>query len=626
VSPEEFKVIQATIPHQPGVYKYYDKEENLLYVGKAKDLRKRVSSYWRPRYESNRIRLLVKKISRIEYTIVTTERDALLLEDSLIKEFQPRYNIQLKDDKSFPYLVIKNEPYPRIFMTRKLIRDGSEYLGPYTSVKRIRSIVEFIRTIYPIRTCNLALNEKNISEGKFKVCLEYHMGNCLAPCEGMQSEAEYAANIAQIRHIMKGNFAPVKSALKTCIAELSEKLEFEKAEEFRQKLKTVEEYQVKTTIVNQSINNVDVFSVAHTEDTAWISYLRVMNGTIIQTRSVEVTRKLEETKEELLSYAIIRLRSESKSDSNEIILPFVVQLPYSEIGEEIKITIPQRGDKKNLVELAYRNALYQKTERLTKTEKQESRNQRIKVLEIIQKDFRLTELPVHIECFDNSNLGGTHPVASCVVFKYGKPSKSDYRHYHIKTVVGPDDFASMKEVIGRRYKRLVEEKQDLPQLVVVDGGKGQLSAAVSALEELGIRDRIPIVGIAKKLEEIFYPDDPLPLYIDKRSPSLKVIQQLRNEAHRFAITFHRNLRSGAAITSELTTIPGIGKKSMEALLKHFKSTQKVRKATSREIAGVIGESKARLVRTYFEMEEAKTSGAISDNITSEDKTDTQNTD
>jgi excinuclease ABC subunit C len=599
MTPEEYKHIQGSIPHRPGIYKYFDVDGEILYVGKAKDLRKRVSSYFRSRYDTYRIRHLVKRIERIDFTIVESEADALLLENSLIKEHQPRYNIQLKDDKSFPYICIKKERFPRIFMTRRLEKDGSEYLGPYTSVKRTRAILEFIRTIYPIRTCKLDLSEKNINAGKFKVCLEYHMGNCLGPCENLQTEEDYNDSIAGIRHILKGHFGPVKRKLKENIASCAEKLEFERAEEYRKRLLAVEAYQSRSTIVNQKLDDVDAFAIAMEDGLAFVGHMRIMRGTIVQTKTLEIHPHLDESLEEVLEFAVRSILEEQSSASREIFLPFSIDESIS----EIPMSVPQRGDKKRLVDLAHRNAKHALSELLLKKQAAAEKKQKNQVLEITKKDFRLQELPVHIECFDNSNLQGSNPVASVVVFRNGKPSKADYRHFNIKTVTGPDDFASMREIVFRRYRRLMSEEEDLPQLIIIDGGKGQLSSAVSALDELGIRDQVTVVGIAKKLEEIYFPEDPLPLHIDKRSPSLKLTQQLRNEAHRFAISFHRQKRSNASLKSELDNIPGIGDKSKEALLKEFRSVKGVREATFREVKAVIGNAKARILFSHFEKEE-----------------------
>lgn len=641
MTPEAFQAVQPGIPHEPGVYQYFDEEGKLLYVGKAKDLRKRVSSYFRNRYDSQRIRLLVRRIDRIDVTVVPSEADALLLENSLIKEHQPRYNIQLKDDKSFPFIVIKNERFPRIFMTRRLIDDGSTYLGPFTSVKRTRKILEFLRSLYPIRTCKLALTERNVEAGKFKVCLEYHLGNCLGPCEGLQSETEYDEQIAQVKHILKGNFAPVKRELKARMQVHAERLEFEQAETCRQRLEHIEAYQGRSTVVSPTVSDVDAFGMAVHEDRAFVGWVRVHNGTVTQTRTVEVQRRLEETRAELLAWAVRQVLLDAGGPAGELLLPMRLDeagalpgedggaggagdtagadeadgagdtdgagdspeggLPAEWLGRQ---AVPLRGDKRKLVELAYRNALQLRTERLGEQEQRDRKRQRHAVLEALQRDFRLPALPVHIECFDNSNFHGDYPVAACVVFRHGKPARNDYRHFHVKTVTGPDDFASMREIVGRRYRRLLEEGADLPQLVVIDGGKGQLGAAMEAVDALGIRDRLTVVGIAKKLEEIYYPGDPLPLHVDKRSPGLKVIQQLRNEAHRFAITFHRDRRSAGALgQSELEGIPGIGPKSREDLLRRFRSVAKLREAPFREVASVVGRRRAKALFRHLGLDE-----------------------
>ncbi len=600
MSPERFKEIQPSLPEQPGIYQYFDQEGQLLYVGKAKDLKKRIGSYFRSKYESSRIRLLVRKIDRIEVTVVESEKDALLLENSLVKQYQPRYNIQLKDDKSFPFICIKNEPFPRIFMTRRMIRDGSEYLGPFTSAKRTRDILQFIFSLFPIRSCKLALSQRNIASGRFKVCLEYHIGNCMGPCEGLQEESEYLENIAQIRHILKGNFGPVRRSLKQHMESYVERLEFEKAELFRKRLETLDEYQARSTIVSPDLDQVDALAITVLDDLAFIGYIRVMKGTVVQTRVLEVSRKLDESEGELLAFALPRLLEEAGAVPTEVLLPFALDEEAYALPP-IAQSIPQRGDKRKLVELALRNALRAKAERSHQQEERDKKQRRQGVLEVLQQDFRLPALPEHMECFDNSNLQGTQPVASMVVFRNGKPSRKEYRHFHIKTVQGPDDFASMKEVVGRRYRRLLDEGAELPQLVVIDGGKGQLSAALEALVELGIRDQVTMVGIAKKLEEIYYPGDSLPLLVDKRSVGLKVIQQMRNEAHRFAINFHRNLRSASALKqSELFEVPGIGPKTRESLLKHFRSLSRVREAGEDEVARLIGRAKARLLFSFWE--------------------------
>lgn len=594
MSPEEFRNIEITLPSDPGVYRYYDSDGKMLYVGKGKNLKKRVSSYFQKSDHSARIQLMIRKIHKIEFTIVNSESDAFLLENTLIKKYQPRYNVNLKDGKTYPFIVVKNERFPRIFFTRKKINDGSVYLGPFTSKGKVKSIFEFIKSVYPIRTCNYLLTENNIRNKKFKICLEYHLGNCKGPCEGLMSEAEYNENVQQIVHILKGNMSFVKSALKKQIITCVEALEFEKAEEIKVKLDIIEDFQGRSTVVNTNIDNVDVFAIANGDGYAVIGYLKVMQGMITQTKTLVLTKKLDETPEELLSIAITELRLQFMSDSPELILPFAV-----EFDEHLTQTVPLAGEKKKLLDLAWKNAMYVREEKDAGKEKRDAKSKNIRILETIQKDFRLKELPYHIECFDNSNIQGTNPVASMVCFKNAKPSKKDYRHFNIKTVVGPDDFASMHEIVFRRYKRLTEEAEPLPQLIVIDGGKGQLGAAAEALKELNLYGTIPICSIAKKLEEIYFPEDPLPLYINKKSESLKVIQQLRDEAHRFAITFHRQKRSKAAIVSELDGIKGIGKSTVQQLMQEFKSVKNVRNATPEEIAAVVGAARSKLITEHF---------------------------
>lgn len=592
MTPEDFKTIQPTLPTAPGIYKFIDEKGVIVYVGKAKNLRNRVSSYFKADYDNYKTFLVVKRAATIECTIVETEKDALLLENLLIKENQPRYNIQLRDDKTYPYICIKNERFPRIFLTRTLVQDGSEYLGPYTSVKKVRHIIQMVQNIFPLRTCSLALEQKKIEAGKFKVCLEFHLGNCLGPCENKQSEESYNENISHIRSILKGNIAPVMRDLKKQMQELSERFEFEKAHLIKHKIDLLEEYQSRSTIVSPVIDNVDVFSIIDEENSAFVNYLKVINGGITQTKTIELRKKLNESAEELLIFAITALRQEFDSNSPEIIVPFAITFP----DEAITVTVPQRGDKKKLLELSTTNAGYYKQSREAEST---GKTKRQSVLEILQKEFRLTSLPVHIECFDNSNFQGANPVAALVVFKNGKPSKSDYRHFNIKTVEGPNDFASMEEVVYRRYFKLLEENLPLPQLTIIDGGKGQLSAARSALAKLGLEGKIPLAGIAKKLEEIYFPDDPLPLHIDKRSPGLKLIQRIRDETHRFAITFHKKKRAKATLKTGLTDIAGIGEKLSELLLKTFRSEKKIQQASFDELAVLIGAAKAKTVVDHY---------------------------
>lgn len=591
-----YKKIKPNLPTQPGIYKFLDKEGTILYVGKAKNLKKRVASYFTKTHERGKTRILVSKIHDVQLTIVETEQDALLLENAMIKKLQPRYNIQLKDDKTYPYICIKKERFPRVFLTRQVIKDGSTYLGPFTSVRQVKTILEFLKQLFPLRTCNLNLSEKNINGKRFKVCLEYHIGNCLGPCENLQSEEAYNSNIDQLKSILKGNYANVIRYLKEQMNIHAEKYEFEKAHNLKEKIKALKGYQSKSTIVNVNIHNVDVFAISTTEKNAFVSYLKLINGTIIQVKVLEITKSLDETDEELLIFGITELRNQLKSNSEEIIVPFEIDFPDS----NIKLTIPQIGDKKKLLKLAQKNADYYKKQKEVRASLRKTAQERnLEILQQMQKDFRLKELPRHIECFDNSNFQGSDPVASMVLFRDGKPSNKEYRHFKIKTVEGPNDFASMTEVVLRRYKRLLEENQPLPQLIIIDGGKGQLSASLKALDELNLRGKIAIVGIAKRLEEIYVPDDPLPLYIDKRSSSLKLAQQLRNEAHRFAIAFHRKLRSKNQLKSEFEDVPGIGPSTVQKLLTHFKSAQKIKDADLETLMKVVNKKKAEAIVNYF---------------------------
>lgn len=587
--------IQAA-PKKPGIYQYYDANGKLLYVGKAKNLKNRVSSYFTSdNSKSGRIRLLVSKIRNIKYILTETELDALLLENNLIKSNQPRYNVMLKDDKTYPWICIKKEPFPRVFSTRNIIKDGSEYYGPYASVKMMNTILDLVRKNYKLRTCSYHLNRENIEKGKFKICLEYHIGNCKGPCEGMQSSENYENNIEEIRQIIKGNVGVVKNELKGGIKTAAADLDFEYAADLKKKLDALEKFQTKSTVVSPTIHNVDVFSLVEDNDLAYINYMKVNNGAIIQGHTLELKRKLDESPSELLEIGIIELRDRFKSSSNEIIVPF---LPDFEMGD-LQFHQPQRGDKRKLLELSERNAKYFMLERRKQHAKVDPERHTNRILESIKKDLRLTELPTHIECFDNSNIQGSNPVAACVVFKNAKPSKKDYRHFNIKTVVGPDDFASMEEVVYRRYSRLLQKGEPLPQLIVIDGGKGQLSSSLKSLERLGLRGKIAIVGIAKRLEEIFYPGDQYPLFLDKTSESLKVIQHLRNEAHRFGITHHRNRRSKASIQTELSNINGIGEKTIQDLLRKFKSVKRIKEASLKEIEAVATAQRAKAVWEYF---------------------------
>lgn len=585
----------STLPNKPGVYQYYDKDGKLLYVGKAKNLKKRVSSYFTKKHDNGRTRLLVKKIHAIKHIVVVTETDALLLENNLIKKYQPRYNVMLKDDKTYPWICIKKERFPRVFSTRKIIKDGSEYFGPYTSMKTVHTLLELITGLYPLRNCTYDLSEKNIKAQKYKLCLEYHLGNCFAPCEDKYTEIEYQESIVAIRNILKGNFKESLRTFKEKMKDLAVKLQFEDAYRIKEKIDVLENYQSKSTVVNPKINNVDVFSLISDETYAYVNYLQISFGAIVRSHTLEIKKKMEEKDEELLQLAIVELRQRFQSQCKEIYVPF-----YVNVGEEVKVNVPKTGDKKQILELSFRNAKYYRMERFKQVRILDPNRHENRIMAQMKKDLRLNEEPRHIECFDNSNIQGTNPVAACVVFRNGKPSKKEYRKFNIKTVKGPDDFASMEEVVFRRYKRMLDEKQPLPQLIIIDGGKGQLSSSLKSLDKLQLRGKIAIIGIAKRLEELFYPEDPIPLYLDKKSETLKVIQQLRNEAHRFGIEFHRNKRSKEALNTALETIPGIGEKTVIELLKHFKSTKRITQASFDEISKVVGPSKAKKIVTYFQ--------------------------
>lgn len=584
----------SVLPNSPGVYQFYDADGKILYVGKAKNLKKRVSSYFNKKQEYGKTRVLVKKIHSIKHIVVATESDALLLENNLIKKLKPRYNVMLKDDKSYPWICIKKERFPRVFPTRKLIKDGSEYYGPYTSMKTVRTLLDLVKSLYPLRTCNYDLSEEKITAGRYKVCLEYHLGNCLGPCEGFQSEAEYHGQIEDIRQIIKGNLRSSLQAFKEQMHVYAEKMEFEKAQRIKEKIDVLENYQAKSTVVNPKINNVDVFSIVSDETHGYVNFLQVSHGSIVRSHTMEIKKKLEETDEELLQLAITEIRQRFNSQSKEVYLPFPV-----DVEDTLKVTLPKLGDKRRILELSERNARFYRQDRLKQIKIVDPDRHTKRIMAQMKADLRLSEEPTHIECFDNSNIQGSNPVAACVVFKNGKPSKKDYRHFNIKTVEGPDDFASMEEVVFRRYKRLLNEEEPLPQLIVIDGGKGQLSSALKSLEALGLRGKIAIIGIAKRLEEIYFPNDSVPLYLDKRSETLKIIQQLRNEAHRFGITHHRNKRSKGAIGSELENIDGIGKKTAEQLLKNFKSVKRVKEATIESLAESVGMAKAKKIYKSF---------------------------
>ena len=595
-TPLELQV--KTLPNEPGVYQYFDKNEVIIYIGKAKNLKKRVSSYFSKTHDNGKTKVLVTKIVSIKHIVVETETDALLLENNLIKKHRPRYNILLKDDKTYPWICIKKERFPRIFMTRRVIKDGSEYFGPYTSIRTVRVLLDLIKELYPLRTCTYDLSHQNINEGKYKVCLEYHLKNCKGPCEGLETEQNYNNAIVEIRNIIKGNFKDSLEKFQEMMSVFAEKMEFEEAQKIKEKLNLLGNYQSKSTIINPSINNVDVFSIISDETHGYANFLKIANGSIIQSHTTEIKKKLDETDTELLALFIVEIRQRFNSISPEIYVPFAVDL-----GEIVKVTIPKLGDKKRIVELSERNAKYYRQEQFKQTQILDPERHVKRIMGQMKKDLRLHTEPRHIECFDNSNIQGTHPVAACVVFRDGKPSKKEYRHYNIKTVVGPDDFGSMEEVVYRRYKRLLAEELPLPQLIIVDGGKGQLSSGLKALEDLGLRGKIAIIGIAKRLEEIYYPDDPIPLYLDKKSETLKITQYLRNEAHRFGITFHRNKRSKTAIKSELEQIPNVGAQTITTLLRKFKSAKRVKEASLEDLKTEIGHSRAMKVYDFYHKKE-----------------------
>ncbi len=584
----------STLPDSPGVYQFYDKDGKILYVGKAKNLKKRVASYFSKTHAYGKTKVMVRKINTIRHIVVPTESDALLLENNLIKKYRPRYNVLLKDDKSYPWICIKKERFPRVFPTRKLIRDGSEYYGPYTSMKTVKTLLELVKSVYPLRTCNYDLSEEKIQAGKYKVCLEYHLGNCLGPCEGLQSEKAYNQQIDDIRQILKGNFKFALQYLKREMKAKAEAMEFEAAQRLKDKIDILENYQAKSTIVNPKITNVDVFSIVSDEAFAYVNFLQLAHGAIIRSHTIELKKKLDESDEELLTLAITEIRQRFASQSREIYVPFPVEVPPG-----IKVTVPKLGDKKLILDLSVRNARFFRQDRFNQIKIIDPDRHTRRIMAQMKADLRLSEEPRHLECFDNSNIQGTNPVAACVVFRDGKPSKKEYRHFKIKTVTGPDDYASMEEVVFRRYRRMLDEGEELPQLIVIDGGKGQLSAALKSLEILGLRGTIAIIGIAKRLEEIYFPDDPVPLYLDKKSETLKIIQTARNEAHRFGIKFHRNKRSKTAISSELEAIDGIGEKTASDLLKSFRSVKRVKEASFEDLSRAIGKAKARIVYDRF---------------------------
>ena len=596
----DYKAELKRIPHKPGVYQYFDKDDVLIYVGKAKDLRNRVGSYFvNERQLNSKTKVLVRKIQRIAFTIVDTEIDAWLLENNLIKKHKPRYNVMLKDDKTYPWIVIKNEAYPRVFWTRNYVKDGSRYYGPYASVGMMHIVLDTIRELFPLRTCTLNLSPENIAKGKYKVCLEYQIGNCKGPCEGLQKQEEYDRNLESIKDILNGKIGAVTSRLKEQLAEAITALNFEEAHLLKTKLDKLDNYQSKSTVVSSSITNVDVFSIASDEGYAFVNFLKVMNGVVIQTQTLEMKKRLDESDEELLAIAIPEIRNRYKSVSREIIVPF--ELEIDGLPSEINFVVPKLGDKRKLLDLSLKNVAYFKKERLLQYEKLNPEIKTERLLSQMQKDLRMNVLPRHIECFDNSNIQGNFPVSAIVVFKDGKPSKKDYRHFNVKTVEGPNDFATMEEAVFRRYRRLLDEQQELPQLIIIDGGKGQLGAALKSLRLLGIEKQFTVIGIAKRLEELYYPGDQYPLYLDKKSETLRVIQHLRDEAHRFGITFHRNQRSRKTFVSELENIPGIGKTTVEKLLKTFKSVKRIREESDDNLGQVLNKKQLKALRSYFEM-------------------------
>ena len=591
----KLKEIVYLLPELPGVYQYFNSDGKIIYVGKAKNLRKRVTSYFTKVHDNRKTAILVRNIADIKHIVVDSEEDALLLENNLIKKYQPRYNVLLKDDKSFPWICIKNEPFPRVFFTRNVIRDGSMYYGPYTSVPMVRTILDVVRRLFPIRTCSLNLSKGSIAKDKYKVCLEYQIGNCKGPCENLQSEDDYLESISQIKEILKGNLTTVVAHLKGIMNQLANDYKFEEAENFKNKILILENYKSKSTIVSSSITNVDVFSFDEDDTYAYVNFLRVVDGAIVQAHTLEIKKRLDESKEDLLALGIIEIRLKFFLNSKEIILPFPLDIQL----KDVKMIVPLIGDKRKLLELSERNVKFYKLDKNKQLSLKTPKSRTDRLLEQIQKDMRLTELPHRIECFDNSNIQGAQPVAACVVFIDGKPAKREYRHFNVKTVEGANDFASMEEILLRRYDRVIKENGHLPQLIVVDGGKGQLSAAIKSLELLNIRGKVAVVGIAKKLEEIMYPDDPVPLYLDKNSETLRVLQHIRNEAHRFGITFHRNKRSKEFIINELEQIPGIGEKTIEILMRKFKSVKRLRVAAEEDIVAEVGQIKTEKILNYF---------------------------
>jgi len=595
---DEIKNTLAVIPHQPGCYQFLDENDTVIYVGKAKDLKKRVSSYFNKHHDHPKTRILVRKIRKIKYIVVNSEEDTFLLENNLIKKLKPRYNVMLKDDKSYPFIVVKNEYFPRVYKTRNIVKDGSKYFGPYTSVQSVNALLDIFRRVYKIRTCRLNLTPENIAAGKFKVCLEYHIKRCEGPCEALQSLAEYNKNIEEIIEILKGNVAIIERQIHEKMQTLAGQLRFEEAHRLKEKLLLIQNFREKSQVVSNINYNLDVFSIEEAENSAYINYLHVVNGAVNQAYTFEYKKKLDESPEELLGMGIVEMRQRFGSDMKEVIVPFIPDLKLP----DVEFTIPQRGEKRKLLSLSEKNVKQYKIDKLKKAEMLNPEQWATRILKGVQNDLRLKEIPWHIECFDNSNIQGTNPVAACVVFKKAKPSKKDYRHYNVKTVVGPDDFASMREIIERRYSRLLNEGAPLPQLIVIDGGKGQLHAAVESLQKIGLYGKIAIIGIAKRLEEIYFPEDPIPLYIDKSSETLKLIQQARDEAHRFGITFHRQKRSKSQTTSELDQVKGIGPETKKRLLIYFKSIKRIKEATKEELISVIGKSKGEIIWKWITRE------------------------
>ena len=593
---QKFQSVLKTLPSNPGVYQYFDKDGKIIYVGKAKNLKKRVVSYFNKGSSlTGKVRVLVSRIADIRWIVVDNEYDALLLENNLIKEYQPRYNIMLKDDKTYPWICIKNERFPRVFSTRNLIKDGSEYYGPYASVKLMNTILDLIRHLFPLRNCNLNLSPSAIQAGKYKVCIEYQIGNCLGPCEGLQSEEEYMESIKSIRSIIKGNMGMVKSELTDLMKQYAADFKFERAQLIKEKIDLLDKYQSKSLVVNPSINNVDVFSIVEDENAAYVNFIKVASGAIIQSHTIELRKRLEETTEELLTLAIADLHPRFSSGATEIIVPVMPEFKLP----DITYTIPQRGDKKQLLELSARNAKYFQIDKRRQKELVDPSRRTNRILETMKKDLGLKQMPVHMECFDNSNIQGAYPVSAMVVFRDAKPAKKDYRHFNIKTVEGPNDFASMEEVVYRRYSRMLEEDQELPQLVIVDGGKGQLSSAMLSITKLGLRDKIQLIGIAEKLEKLYFPGDQFPLHLDKKSETLKIIQQMRDEAHRFGITHHRKRREKGTIKTALNEIKGVGPATAQTLLRKFKSVKNIQTASMEELTETIGIARAGLVYKHF---------------------------